>query len=335
MLDESTDISVYQNLIIYIRLLERDCFGTVPPQTYFLAINRLERANSESIYLKTIEFLGKKRIKISELCGVSTDGASVMTGHKSGVVTCFKKTVQGVLATHCIAHRLALSCCSSADNIPYLVKFQEILNSVYKYFKNSPKNMATLPAIQTVLQGQTVRFKEVFHTCWLSFEGSVDALVKNYSSLLSVFLEESSGKALSLYKPISTYKFLYVAHFLCDTLKPLAILSKMYQKKDLTYSEISPLLSSTIGILEDLRDNRSGHMLAKFLKVTPQEPKLDGLTLEFQRTDKMDKVVVLVSVILLAGSISAVCVEEGEVRLCAEERLRVSQQKKTVVRLYK
>jgi len=32
--------------------------------------------------------------------------------------------------------------------------------------------------------------------------------------------------ALSLYKPIATFKFMYTAHFLCDALKPIAILSK-------------------------------------------------------------------------------------------------------------
>ncbi|XP_045215333.2 zinc finger protein 862-like [Mercenaria mercenaria] len=285
MFDESMDVSVHQNLISYIRVLETNDFGTVEPHTYFLGINQLNRANSESIFGKVLEMLGKKGIDISNLCGVSTDGAAVMVGNKSGVVTRLKNHVPGVLATHCIAHRLALSCSTGADTIPYLVKFQEILNSIYKYFKYSPKNMSSLSAIQSILQGQAKRFQEVFHTRWLSFEGSVDALVTNYPSLISVFLEENSGKALSLYKPITTYKFLYVAHFLCDVLKPLAILSKMYQKKDLQYSEVSPLLTSPISMLEDLRDSKSGERLQGFLKVAPAEPTLDSdglFTFEFE-----------------------------------------------------
>lgn len=54
----------------------------------------------------------------------------------------------------------------------------------------------------------------------------MDALVRNYGDLVSVFFEERSGKALSLYKPITSYKFLYVVNFMCDILKPLAALSK-------------------------------------------------------------------------------------------------------------
>ena len=100
--------------------------------------------------------------------------------------------------------------------------------------------MSKLSAIQSILEGQTLGFKEVFHTCWLSFEGAVDSLVTNYPSVVSLFQEEKSGKALSLYKPIAKFKFLYTAHLLCDALKPIAILSKMYQKKDLCYSEVTP-----------------------------------------------------------------------------------------------
>ena len=78
---------------------------------------------------------------MSSLCSVSTDGAAVMVGSKSGVVTRLKEYVPGVIATHCIAHRLALSCAVAAYIIPYLVKYQEVMNSVFKYFKNSGKNM--------------------------------------------------------------------------------------------------------------------------------------------------------------------------------------------------
>ena len=220
--------------------------------------------------------LQTKGIDLSNLCGVSTDGAAVMLGHKSGVVTRLKNAVPGVLATHCIAHRLALSCCTGADSIPYLVKVKEIINIVYKYFHNSPKNMAMLESVQSLTPGQSSRFKEVFHTRWLSFEGSVSALISNYSSLISVFLEENSGKALSLHKSLTCYKFLYVVHFLCDVLKPLTILSKMYQKQDLDFTEVTPLLRSTIDCVNDLRVHKNGHMLNKFLSHVSSEPQVDA-----------------------------------------------------------
>ena len=90
----------------------------------------------------------KKRFLLCGICGVSTDGATVMVGHKSGVITRLKEKVNGILATYCIAHPLALACSSGADSIPYLVKVQEVLNNIYNiYFNRSPKNMAMPEAV--------------------------------------------------------------------------------------------------------------------------------------------------------------------------------------------
>ncbi|WAR04742.1 ZN862-like protein [Mya arenaria] len=260
MLAESTDISIHQNLIVYIRVIECNHVGIVEPHTYFLGMDSLYRANAESIFSKLTCMLEQKGIDIVKFCGVSTDGASVMVGSKSGVVTRVNKEVPGVLQTHCLAHRLALSCCSGADCIPYLVKVQEILNSIYKYFHNSPKNTAMLEAIQTITQGQSGKFKWCFTLGGLFFM----VLLRPCSGR---FLEEKSGKSLSLYKPITTYKFLYVLHYMADVLQPLAIFSKSLQTNDIYFAELIlcwPLLY---------------RQLRKCLKV-PEEPKTGDNGLE-------------------------------------------------------
>jgi hypothetical protein len=119
----------------------------------------------------------------------------------------------------------------------------------------------------------------------LSFEGAVDALVKTYSPILSVFLEEKSAKALSLHKPMSCFKFLYCAHFLSDVLKQLYFLCKQFQRSDIDFSSVNPLLHSTVSVLERLKDSKDGAVLSAFLKQVPSSPCVDasGLcTFEFQ-----------------------------------------------------
>ena len=128
------------------------------------------------------------------------------------------------------------------------MKFQGLLNDIFKYVRNSGKNSASLKAIQSIVEqaNNCKKFKEVFHTRWLSFDGSLKALLQNNDSLVSLFLEESSGKALALYKPITPYKFFYVAHYLVDVIEHLSRLSKMYQKSDLDFTDVNPLLQATI-----------------------------------------------------------------------------------------
>ena len=151
MLDESTDVSVSQNVVVYVRYLA-SVGGRVTIVTRFLGITQLSVANAESIFSELVSLLGSFNFKLDKLVGVSTDGASVMVGCKSGVVTRLRQVTSGLLATHCIAHRLALGTGAAADKIRYLVKFQDVLNSMFKYFANSPKNMSKLQAIQAVLQ---------------------------------------------------------------------------------------------------------------------------------------------------------------------------------------
>ena len=81
MVDESTDISVSQNLIVYIRILEKDAFSRVNPHTYFLGITQLDRANADTIYSALLKMLSTKGIDIMLLRGISTDGATVMVGN--------------------------------------------------------------------------------------------------------------------------------------------------------------------------------------------------------------------------------------------------------------
>ncbi|KAH3774568.1 hypothetical protein DPMN_175950 [Dreissena polymorpha] len=66
-IDESTDISVKQNLVTYVRLLEPDEFGMALPHTYFLGVAELQRANAESIYENVVNLLGRKGIDIQHL----------------------------------------------------------------------------------------------------------------------------------------------------------------------------------------------------------------------------------------------------------------------------
>jgi hypothetical protein len=163
MLDESTDISEDQNCLIYIRYLDQK-LGRFEPKSCLLSVRKLrDGATAEKISDEVFECLKENEQDVKRMCGVATDGASVMLGRHSGVVTRLKQQAPGLLSSHCIAHRLALANGGAADKVPYLLKYQEFVNAIYKYFDNSPKNMARLDKINQVLDDskKSVRFKQV------------------------------------------------------------------------------------------------------------------------------------------------------------------------------
>ncbi|CAC5363056.1 unnamed protein product [Mytilus coruscus] len=253
MIDESTDISVDQNLLIYIRFLNQS-LGKFEPKSCLLGVRKLrDGATAGKITQEIFDSLNDFNINLSNMCGIATDGAAVMVGKHSGVVTRIKETVPGILSSHCIAHRLALASGAAADSVQYLVKFQEIISSIYKYFSKSPKNMSRLDKIFDIVkksecETHATRFKQVFHTRWLSFDGSVSAICDNYSSLLSILSEDKGAKA-----------------------QDLSILCKAYQSSTIEYTVVHPLLSVTVDKINGHFENEDGFMFTKFLDDVPSD----------------------------------------------------------------
>ncbi|XP_053384112.1 uncharacterized protein LOC123537389 isoform X2 [Mercenaria mercenaria] len=67
MFDESTDTSVSQNLIVYIRSLDYDVFDFATSNTCFLAISSLHRANADAICSKVLQLLSRMSIALATL----------------------------------------------------------------------------------------------------------------------------------------------------------------------------------------------------------------------------------------------------------------------------
>ena len=226
MIDESTDISTTQTLIMYIRYVFE---GVV--NSRFLQIVDLPGGKADDIFQAVLMELERKRLRIEKLIGMATDGASVMKGERNGVTTKMKNNNAFLLSTHCIAHRLALTSGKAADSIVYLKQYQQYVNTIYKYFHYSPKHTRSLEQMQTILNIAEKKFQQVFHTRWLSFSGVVQAILTNYSI-------SSYSDAERILRFIMTYLFLASIHLLADVLPALSRLSKLFQKQCVDFAAI-------------------------------------------------------------------------------------------------
>lgn len=271
LLDESTDISVQQNLLIFVRHV--NALGE--PVTKYLQIEKLKGATAEIIYTVLQNVLQQHGLGLSSCVAVATDGAANMTGSKSGVTTRMKKDHAHIVAIHCVAHRLALAAGKAADEVPYLIKYQEKVNAIYNYFDKSAKRTATLQGIYDILNKRGTKFQEIFHTRWLSFEGALSALVRNYKALIECLLAEENTKAKAdgLLKDLGNVKFMYTTHFLADAVVLLANLSRCFQASDMDLASVNPMIRSTISSLEALTKPESlGKTFKEFLTMIPDQP---------------------------------------------------------------
>ncbi len=80
--------------------------------------------------------------------GFTSDGASVMTGSKSGLAERFKGLNPFCLAFHCVAHKLALACASLMKDEDDLRALDKLLQDIANYITVSPKRKHELRELQ-------------------------------------------------------------------------------------------------------------------------------------------------------------------------------------------
>ena len=205
-------------------------------------------------------------MSLEKLCGIATDGASAMVGCRRGVTTQLKQNNTYLLSVHCIAHCLALASGQAANSVPYVKQYQLYVNNIYRYFRYSTTHAHKLKEIQSVLQLAERKFHQIFHTRWLSFEGSISAIIAPLDPLYTVLIEESSldptAKGI-----ISTFSFLATTYLLADILPVLARLSKRFQRSLLDFTTVSDRVSITISTLATFKST-PGPNLAAFFQVS-------------------------------------------------------------------
>ena len=167
-------------------------------------------------------------LDFEKLAGGATDGAAVMVGSSTGVVTRIKNIVPKFISTHCSAHRLQLAACDVAESVPAVVHFQSIVNQIYVFFSRSTNRTAQLQEMAKVLHQPSVTIKQLTETRWLSREAAVDYLRKCISSVKLVCEQEAikgDVTALDLATQISKSTFIAMLLFMSDLLTLLANLS--------------------------------------------------------------------------------------------------------------
>ena len=109
IVDSSVDNSVRNKLIVYLRAMENN-----KPKVYFYRLLEIEGSEtSDALFQMLYSAFEEDKINntIQEnLAGFASDGASVMIGHRSGLLTKIKNFAKNpVFGVHCMADRLHLA----------------------------------------------------------------------------------------------------------------------------------------------------------------------------------------------------------------------------------
>ncbi|CAI7792326.1 unnamed protein product, partial [Closterium sp. NIES-54] len=98
--DESTDRTRGKHMIVYLTfIMDRRVV------TEFFTLLTVEKCDAASLFEVLMNHLRSAGVDVSKLVGISTDGASVMTGKDNGLVAQIREHAPHLFSCHCIAHR--------------------------------------------------------------------------------------------------------------------------------------------------------------------------------------------------------------------------------------
>ncbi|XP_070533136.1 zinc finger MYM-type protein 1-like [Ptychodera flava] len=252
MCDESTDISVTKELVLYGRYTDKGVVGSC-----FLEIIPIKDGTAVTITSAIQHWLEKNKIGIQKVMGFGSDGAACMVGRKGGVATLLAKENPMMISIHCIAHRLSLAVSQAAGRVNLLRdSFKPNLSELFRFYDYSGVRMAKLHDIQEILDVAQLTLKEAKDTRWLSHDLACKALFNSLPAVITSLEYEArqNATAAGLATWIKKYSTLATLYLLCDLLPHLSALSKCFQHHQVDLQQINIHIAVKIEVVSSMKD---------------------------------------------------------------------------------
>lgn len=253
MADSGTDTSNKDLEIIYVRML---CDGE--PINKFLTIAELPNGTADGVIESFERAMGKVGVNNwkNALVSLGSDGASVYTGVRNGVVAKLRQSIPWLLGIHCIAHNLELAILDGLKEDHLLSSVKEMLQSIYKHYHYSPKALRELKELAETMEEKIQKPGNLKGTRWVPhLHRALKVFLKDYKIIYGHFNNtvgaatsstEMQGRAKKILKQQEKFKTVLFANFMVDVLDCLSKLSSLFQKDAITLTAAKDGLDNTI-----------------------------------------------------------------------------------------
>ncbi|XP_068720569.1 52 kDa repressor of the inhibitor of the protein kinase-like [Montipora capricornis] len=145
MADESSDVSMTEQLAVCIRHLNASSDDEVSVNEVFLGFVELPTTDASTITDSLLRNLSKWGLDTERLRGMGFDGASNMSGTQSGVqARITQRYPKAKYFTHCSSHCLNLVIVVSCNKIQEIKNFMTTFQELSSFFSYSPKRKEIL-----------------------------------------------------------------------------------------------------------------------------------------------------------------------------------------------
>ena len=177
--DETTDSSNKEQAVICIRWVNKD----FEANEEFLGLHEVESTNATSLMAMIRDVMIRLNLSFSKLRGQCYDGASSMSGIRTGVATQIQKEEPRAVYTHCYGHSLNLACSDTIKRCKVMNDALDVTQEICKLVKKSPHRDALLHRIKEQLSDNSPGIRVLCPTRWTVRAKALGSILENYHAL--------------------------------------------------------------------------------------------------------------------------------------------------------
>lgn len=191
IIDESTDIGTNKYMAYCVRYFSHSTSNMV---TEFLGFTEIEKATSEILKDVFMKFIEKSKLKLQNLVGIGTDGASNLCGKNKSLFTLLRNEVPHLQLIKCVCHSLNICAANACEELPSSLEF--LLRESRSWFSHSSLRQMTYNNLFQALHDgkQPPCLIQLSTTRWLSWHNCVKAVLTQWLPLKTHFGIVSQSK---------------------------------------------------------------------------------------------------------------------------------------------
>ena len=256
MADESCDVSNTEQLSFGVRYVKNfEAFEC------FVGLHEVENTSADHVVKAMKLILIACDFDFSKIRGQCYDGASSMSGYKTGVKTQILSENKKALYIHCYNHALNLSVMDTLNKIKLFKDTMSFCEELLILFKKSPKRATLLKKLKLETFDDTPGLISFAKTRWTVKGASLNSIILNYRAVYKVLKDSFQKEKVTEMKSringvlfqMKNFNFYFGIALAKEILFITDNLAKLLQRKDLSAAEGKELYKITAKALETMK----------------------------------------------------------------------------------
>ncbi len=263
MVDETTDLSNTEQMVFCLRYVD-DQFDV---HEEVIGLYSLVSTSADSIVFTIKDILLQLNLRLDMCRGQCYDGASTMSGRRSGVSTQIAGIEPRALYTHCYGHALNLAIQDAIKGVKIMADALETVYEITKLIKKSPKRQSIFKAIKNLEEVTTgsIGIRILCPTRWTVRAEALASITENYNTLQLTWDvakdatkdTEIRARIAGVKAQINQFNFFFGVHLGKKILNMVDNLSRSLQATSKSACHGQQIVGLTLTTLQSIRSHES------------------------------------------------------------------------------